>query len=79
MVKEALSAAVTTPVRCLQRGIPLSFLVDASSSFEGVTLTTLPNMLVEVDGVTAADGTLYAERVAGLTNSTGAVLGRHAV
>jgi hypothetical protein len=31
-------------------------------------------MIVEVDGVTAADGTLYAERVAGLTNTAGAVV-----
>jgi len=57
-----------------QNGIPLSFAVDASTTFQGVTLTTLPNMIVEVDGVTAADGTLYAERVAGLANSNGAVL-----
>ncbi|HEU5334934.1 MAG TPA: DUF5666 domain-containing protein [Terriglobales bacterium] len=57
-----------------QNGMPLTFGVDVSTAFQDVTLTTLPNMIVEVDGVTAADGTLYAERVAGLTNSTGAVV-----
>ena len=57
-----------------QNGIPLTFTVDASTAFQDVTLTTLPNMLVEVDGVTAADGTLYAERVAGLTNTSGVVV-----
>ena len=57
-----------------QNGMPLTFAVDVSTAFQDVTLTTLPNMIVEVDGVTAADGTLYAERVAGLTNSTGAVV-----
>jgi uncharacterized protein DUF5666 len=57
-----------------QNGIPLTFMVDASTSFQDVTLTTLPNMIVEVDGVTATDGTLYAERVAGLTNTSGAVV-----
>jgi hypothetical protein len=57
-----------------QNGISLTFAVDASTNFENVTLTTLPNMLVEVDGVTAADGSLYAERVSGLTGSSGAVL-----
>ena len=56
-----------------QNGMPLTFAVDVSTAFQDVTLTTLPNMIVEVDGVTGADGTLYAERVAGLTNSTGAV------
>ncbi|HEY6938329.1 MAG TPA: DUF5666 domain-containing protein [Terriglobales bacterium] len=57
-----------------QNGILLTFAVDASTAFQDVTLTTLPNMIVEVDGVTAADGTLYAERVAGLTNTGGAVV-----
>jgi hypothetical protein len=57
-----------------QNGILLTFIVDASTAFQDVTLTTLPNMIVEVDGVTAADGTLYAERVAGLTNTNGAVV-----
>ena len=57
-----------------QNGILLTFLVDASTAFQDVTLTTLPNTIVEVDGVTAADGTLYAERVAGLTNTGGAVV-----
>ncbi len=57
-----------------QNGIPLTFVVDASTSFQDVTLTTLLNMIVEVDAVTAVDGTLYAERVAGLTNTGGAVV-----
>lgn len=57
-----------------QNGISLTFLVDASTAFQDVTLTTLPNMIVEVDGVTAADGSLYAERVAGLASSSGAVV-----
>ena len=57
-----------------QNGMPLTFAVDVSTAFQDVTLTTLPSMIVEVDGVTAADGTLHAERVAGLTNSTGAVV-----
>ncbi|HEV2115359.1 MAG TPA: DUF5666 domain-containing protein [Terriglobales bacterium] len=65
-----------------QNGTLLTFLVDASTLFQDVTLTTLPNMIVEVDGVTAANGTLYAERVAGLTSASGAVvegmLSRHA-
>lgn len=57
-----------------QNGITLTFAVDVSTVFQDVTLTTLPNMLVEVDAVTGADGTLHAERVAGLTNSNGAVV-----
>jgi len=57
-----------------QNGILLTFIVDASTAFQDVTLTTLANMIVEVDGVTAADGTLHAERVAGLTNTSGAVV-----
>jgi uncharacterized protein DUF5666 len=57
-----------------QNGILLTFAVDASTAFQDVTLTTLPNMIVEVDAVTAADGTFYAERVAGLTNTGGAVV-----
>lgn len=57
-----------------QNGLLLTFLVDASTTFQDATLTTLPNMIVEVDGITAADGTLYAERVAALTSSSGAVV-----
>jgi Domain of unknown function (DUF5666) len=57
-----------------QNGILLTFAVDASTAFQDVTLTTLPNMIVEVDGITAADGSLHAERVAGLTNTNGAVV-----
>jgi hypothetical protein len=57
-----------------QNGISLTFAVDASTSFQDVTLTTLSNMIVEVDAVTASDGTLYAERVAALTNTSGAVV-----
>jgi hypothetical protein len=57
-----------------QNGILLTFGVDASTAFQDVTLTTLTNMIVEVDGVTAADGTLYAERLAGLTTTSGAVV-----
>ncbi|MGE5204735.1 MAG: DUF5666 domain-containing protein, partial [Chlamydiota bacterium] len=57
-----------------QNGVPLTFVVDASTSFQDVTLTTLLNMIVEVDAVTASDGSLYAERVAALTNTSGAVV-----
>jgi hypothetical protein len=57
-----------------QNGILLTFMVDASTAFQDVTLTTLPSMIVEVDGVTSEDGTLYAERVAGLAATSGAVV-----
>lgn len=72
VVSAADSSSFT--LRLGQNGISLNFAVDASTAFQDVTLTTLPNMIVEVDGVTAADGSLHAERVAGLSTTSGAVL-----
>lgn len=57
-----------------QNGIELPFAVDASTEFQNVTLTTLPDMLVHVTAISGQDGALHAVGVEGLTNSRGAVL-----
>jgi uncharacterized protein DUF5666/uncharacterized protein DUF4382 len=48
-------------------GTPLTFATDANTEFkEGATLATITNMVVTIEGVTRADGTLYAKEVEGV-------------
>ena len=55
-----------------QNGISLTFATDANTAFnDGATLATMANTIVTVEGVTRADGSLYAKEVEGLENSNG--------
>jgi hypothetical protein len=52
---------------------PLTFTTDSNTEFkEGATLATIANTVVTVEGVTRADGTLYAKEVEGIENEGGA-------
>jgi hypothetical protein len=56
-------------------GTPLTFTTDANTEFkEGATLATIANTVVTVEGITRADGTLYAKEVEGVENVGGAEL-----
>jgi Domain of unknown function (DUF5666) len=56
-----------------QSTTPLIFTTDANTQFsDGATMSTILNMIVKVEGVTKADGTLYAKEVEGVENSNGA-------
>jgi uncharacterized protein DUF5666 len=56
-------------------GTPLTFTTDANTEFkENATLATIANTVVTVEGVTRADGTLYAKEVEGVENEGGAEL-----
>jgi uncharacterized protein DUF5666 len=53
-------------------GTPLTFTTDANTEFkDGATLATMTNTVVTVEGVTRADGTLYAKEVEGVENANG--------
>jgi Domain of unknown function (DUF5666) len=52
---------------------PLTFTTDSNTEFkEGATLATIANTVVTVEGITRADGTLYAKEVEGVENEGGA-------
>jgi len=54
-----------------QNGVPLTFATDANTQFnDGASLAL--NAIVTVEGVTKADGTLYAKEVEGIEDATGA-------
>jgi hypothetical protein len=56
-------------------GTQLTFTTDSNTHFEeDATLASLLNMIVRVEGVTKADGTLYAKEVEGLEHEEGAEL-----
>ena len=56
-----------------QSGVALTFTTDANTQFnDGASLATLLNTIVKVEGVTKADGTLYAKEVEGIENQNGA-------
>jgi hypothetical protein len=53
-------------------GTSLTFTTDANTEFnDGASLGTMLNTIVEVEGVTRADGTLYAKEVEGIENQNG--------
>jgi hypothetical protein len=53
-------------------GTPLTFATDANTVFsDGAALATMTNTVVTVEGVTRADGTLYAKEVEGVENANG--------
>jgi len=54
-----------------QNGMPLTFNTDSNTVFDGVSLSTLSNMIVKVIGVTRSDGTVYARQVQALENHNG--------
>lgn len=54
-------------------GTSLTFTTDANTEFkDGATLATMANTVVTVEGVTKADGTLYAKEVEGVEDIGGA-------
>jgi len=56
-------------------GTQLTFTTDNNTEFnDGATLATMLNSVVTVEGVTRADGTLYAKEVEGIENENGAEL-----
>lgn len=54
-----------------QNRVPLTFQTGSITEFEDVTLDTLPNMIVKVNGVTQPDGSLLATYVCGMENTQG--------
>jgi len=58
-----------------QNGVSLTFATDASTEFnDGATLATMLNTIVKVEGLTRADGSLYAKEVEGMESENGAEL-----
>jgi uncharacterized protein DUF5666 len=58
-----------------QTGSSLTFNFDATTQFsDGVTAATLLNQIVEVEGFTRSDGSLFAKEVEGQEASTGSEL-----
>lgn len=58
-----------------QNGISLTFTSDSNTQFkDGASLATMTNMLVNVEGSTNPDGTLYAREVEGIENNSGVEL-----
>jgi len=56
-----------------QNGTPLTFSTDANTEFDdGAALGSMLNTIVKVEGVTMADGSLYAKEVEGVENNNGA-------
>jgi Domain of unknown function (DUF5666) len=56
-----------------QNGTPLNFSTDANTEFDdGATLSTMLNTIVKVEGITMADGSLYAKEVEGEEDNNGA-------
>jgi hypothetical protein len=54
-----------------QNKVPLTFTTDGNTKFENAALSTLTNMIVKVNGVTQAGGTLLAKEVEALENQNG--------
>ena len=55
-----------------QSGSSLTFSTDSNTEFkDGASLVTLSNMMVKVEGITKADGTMYAKEVEGIGDDTG--------
>ena len=55
-----------------QSGTKLTFATDATTEFsDGATLGTMLNTTVTVEGVTKADGSLYAKEVEGIEDNNG--------
>jgi len=53
-------------------GISLTFSTDSNTEFkDGATLSGLTNMMVRAEGITRADGTIYAKEVEGAANEGG--------
>jgi hypothetical protein len=56
-----------------QNGTPLTFSTDANTEFDdGAALATMLNTIVKVEGITMADGSLFAKEVEGVEDSNGA-------
>ena len=56
-----------------QNGVSLIFTTDANTKFDdGASLATMLNTIVNVEGVTKSDGSLYAKAVEGIENEAGA-------
>jgi hypothetical protein len=51
--------------------LPLQIYFDGNSAFENVSQATLEGMLVEVEGWTQSDGTIYGNEVEGVFPATG--------
>lgn len=54
-----------------QNRVSLTFKTDNKTQFDNVTLNTLTNMIVKVNGATQADGSLLALEVEGIENVNG--------
>jgi uncharacterized protein DUF5666/uncharacterized protein DUF4382 len=55
-----------------QNGVSLTFATDANTQFsDGASLATMLNTIVNVEGNTQPDGTLYAKEVEGIENNSG--------
>ncbi|HZQ94342.1 MAG TPA: DUF5666 domain-containing protein [Candidatus Sulfotelmatobacter sp.] len=55
-----------------QTGIALTFSTDSNTEFkDGASLSALANMMVRVEGVTKADGSMYAREVEGTGDENG--------
>jgi len=55
-----------------QNGVSLTFTTDANTQFsDGASLATMLNTIVNVEGNTQPDGSLYAKEVEGIENNAG--------
>jgi hypothetical protein len=55
-----------------QSGTALTFSTDSNTEFkDGANLATLLNMMVKVEGITKADGTMYAKEVEAIASDAG--------
>src|SRR5262249_12838288 len=69
------SVSGTSFVLAIASGMPLTFTTDASTEFNaGASLAPMTNTVVTVEGVTKADGSLYAKEVEGVEVVGGAEL-----
>lgn len=57
-----------------QGGASITFVTDATTQFDKVTLATLLNQIVKVEGFTKPDGTVFAREVEGLESQSGSEL-----
>lgn len=58
-----------------QNGVSLTFTTDTNTEFkDGAVLATIMNTVVNVEGRTLPDGTLYAKEVEGIENESGTEL-----
>lgn len=51
--------------------LPLQVHFDGNSVFENISPTTLDGMLVEIEGYTQPDGSIYGDEVEGMSSGTG--------